>query len=243
MCAPLGDRAGRPGARRGRAAGSPRTWSAGTIAHLPALDPLIAAQAQHWRLERMAVIDRLILRMAVYEFLHRPDTPRTVVINEAIELARTFSERGGGAVRERRARRHPSRHGRRRHGRRMSEDNELYQQRRANLAELQRLGVEPYPRTFDRTDTVSALVAAHGERSAADLEALRPETTTAGRILAIRSFGKANFLVLSDGVARIQVYIRAGLAAGARLPGLQAARLRRLRRRARAACSGRRRTS
>jgi N utilization substance protein B len=64
----------------------------GTIAHLRTIDARIEAQAQHWRLERMAVIDRLILRMAVYEFLYRPDTPRTVVIDEAIELARTFSE-------------------------------------------------------------------------------------------------------------------------------------------------------
>jgi len=64
----------------------------GTIAHLETIDGRIEAQAQHWRLERMAVIDRLILRMAVYEFLYRTDTPRTVVIDEAIELARTFSE-------------------------------------------------------------------------------------------------------------------------------------------------------
>jgi N utilization substance protein B len=64
----------------------------GTITHLPSIDARIEAQAQHWRLERMAVIDRLILRMAVYEFLYRPETPRMVVIDEAIELARTFSE-------------------------------------------------------------------------------------------------------------------------------------------------------
>jgi lysyl-tRNA synthetase class 2 len=90
----------------------------------------------------------------------------------------------------------------------MSDDNELYQQRLANLAGLQELGVEAYPRTFVRTDTIAALVAEHGGRSGPDLEALRPETTTAGRILAIRTFGKANFLVLSDGVNRIQAYIR-----------------------------------
>jgi N utilization substance protein B len=64
----------------------------GTIANLPLIDARIEAQAQNWRLERMAVIDRLILRMAVWEFLFRPETPRTVVIDEAIELARTFSE-------------------------------------------------------------------------------------------------------------------------------------------------------
>jgi len=64
----------------------------GTIAHLASIDPLIEEHAKHWRLERMAVVDRLILRMAVFEFLYRGDTPRTVVIDEAIELARTFSE-------------------------------------------------------------------------------------------------------------------------------------------------------
>jgi transcription antitermination protein NusB len=64
----------------------------GTAAHVEALDALIEQHAQHWRLERMAVIDRLILRLAVFEFLHMRETPRAVVIDEAIELARTFSE-------------------------------------------------------------------------------------------------------------------------------------------------------
>jgi len=64
----------------------------GTVANLGSIDPLIEAHARHWRLERMAVIDRLILRMAVFEFLFRPDTPHAVAIDEAIELARTYSE-------------------------------------------------------------------------------------------------------------------------------------------------------
>jgi len=64
----------------------------GTIADIPALDTLIEQHADNWRVSRLAVIDRLILRMAVWEFLFRPETPRTVVIDEAIELARTFSE-------------------------------------------------------------------------------------------------------------------------------------------------------
>lgn len=64
----------------------------GTAAHVGDLDPLIEQHAQHWRLERMAIVDRLILRMAVFEFLHMRETPRAVVIDEAIELARTFSE-------------------------------------------------------------------------------------------------------------------------------------------------------
>jgi lysyl-tRNA synthetase class 2 len=91
----------------------------------------------------------------------------------------------------------------------MAEDNELYQQRQANMADLARLGVEVYPGTFERTDIIDALVKAHGAKTHDDLEAERPETTTAGRILGIRSFGKANFLVLTDGRARIQAYVRA----------------------------------
>ena len=83
----------------------------------------------------------------------------------------------------------------------MSDDNELIQQRRANLAQIQELGIEIYPRSFARTDTIEALVDAHRSRTHDDLETLRPETTTSGRILAIRSFGKANFLVLTDGRA------------------------------------------
>lgn len=63
----------------------------GVASALERIDPLIADAAQHWRIERMAVMDRLILRLAVYEFLHQPETPAKVIINEALELARTFS--------------------------------------------------------------------------------------------------------------------------------------------------------
>lgn len=63
----------------------------GTARSLDRIDPLIAEAATNWRLERLAVIDRLVLRLAVYELLERPDVPAPVVINEAIELARTFS--------------------------------------------------------------------------------------------------------------------------------------------------------
>jgi len=63
----------------------------GVAGHVGGLDPIIAEAAEHWRLERMNVMDRLILRLAVYEFLHERDTPSRVVINEALELARTFS--------------------------------------------------------------------------------------------------------------------------------------------------------
>jgi N utilization substance protein B len=62
-----------------------------TVRRLPAIDLLIAETTERWRPERMAVLDRLILRMAVCEMLRDADTPSAVVINEALELARTFS--------------------------------------------------------------------------------------------------------------------------------------------------------
>ena len=65
--------------------------ASGTAEHIEAIDPIIEAQAEHWRLERMPVVDRLILRLAVYEFLHEPGTPPPVVIDEALELAKRFS--------------------------------------------------------------------------------------------------------------------------------------------------------
>jgi N utilization substance protein B len=63
----------------------------GVAAHAAQLDPLIVDAAEHWRMERMNVMDRLILRLGVYELVHEPETPAKVVINEALELGRTFS--------------------------------------------------------------------------------------------------------------------------------------------------------
>jgi N utilization substance protein B len=54
------------------------------------IDDRIRTRAEHWRIERMAIVDRNVLRLAVYEFLYQ-DTPHTVVINEALEIARRFS--------------------------------------------------------------------------------------------------------------------------------------------------------
>jgi len=90
----------------------------------------------------------------------------------------------------------------------MSSQEEQEAQRRANLHALQQLGIAIYPSRFDRQHTVSELVNAHSPATHDELEAARPQTVTSGRILAIRSFGKANFLVISDGLSRIQVYIR-----------------------------------
>ena len=69
----------------------------GVVSAVEQLDPMIAEAAEHWRVERMNVTDRLILRLAVYEFLHEPETHVKVIINEALELARSFS--GDEAVR------------------------------------------------------------------------------------------------------------------------------------------------
>ena len=62
----------------------------GALANLKEIDERIKSRAEHWRISRMAVVDRNVLRLAVYEFLFEP-TPRTVIINEALEVARRFS--------------------------------------------------------------------------------------------------------------------------------------------------------
>ena len=67
------------------------TLARDTVDRLATIDPLIAETVERWRPERMAIVDRLILRMAICELLRDPGTPAAVVINEALELARTFS--------------------------------------------------------------------------------------------------------------------------------------------------------
>jgi N utilization substance protein B len=62
----------------------------GTIADVERVDALIGSHARNWRMDRLAVIDRLILRMAVWELTRQAETPPPVVLNEAIELARAF---------------------------------------------------------------------------------------------------------------------------------------------------------
>ena len=93
----------------------------------------------------------------------------------------------------------------------MSRERETDQlrQRRENLGRLRALGIDAYPHRFTATDTVSELVSAYGAADGADIEARQVQTSAAGRVLAIRSFGKANFLVLADGRERIQAYVRA----------------------------------
>jgi transcription antitermination protein NusB len=67
------------------------TLATGVAETVAEIDPMITEAAENWRIERMNVLDRLILRLAIYEFLHEPETPAKVIINEALELARTFS--------------------------------------------------------------------------------------------------------------------------------------------------------
>lgn len=63
------------------------------------LDRVISEAAENWRVERMAVVDRNVLRVAVYEMLHHPETPPLVVIDEAIEVGKRYgSERSGGFI-------------------------------------------------------------------------------------------------------------------------------------------------
>jgi N utilization substance protein B len=62
----------------------------GTVEHLAAVDEQITKHAEHWRMERMPAVDRNILRLAVYE-MTRAGTPAPVTIDEALELARKFS--------------------------------------------------------------------------------------------------------------------------------------------------------
>jgi N utilization substance protein B len=63
----------------------------GTVDNLEQIDRVIKEAAEHWEMERMAAVDRNILRFAVYEILYRNDIPSAVTINEALEIAKKYS--------------------------------------------------------------------------------------------------------------------------------------------------------
>src|SRR5262245_48841388 len=88
------------------------------------------------------------------------------------------------------------------------ETGDLVQNRRANLDRLRELGVPVAPVEFPITATVRDLVGAHRDVAGEELERQAIALRTAGRILALRTAGKAGFLDLSDGRSRLQVYIR-----------------------------------
>lgn len=62
----------------------------GTVEHREEIDDLISRQAERWKMSRMAAVDRNIIRMSVYELLYEKETPRLVVIDEAIEIGKRF---------------------------------------------------------------------------------------------------------------------------------------------------------
>jgi N utilization substance protein B len=62
----------------------------GTVDHSGEIDTMIQDQAENWRLSRMAAVDRNIIRMSIYEFLHESGTPKLVIIDEAIEIAKKY---------------------------------------------------------------------------------------------------------------------------------------------------------
>jgi transcription antitermination factor NusB len=68
----------------------------GTMENLHAIDSMISSYAQNWQLERMAVIDRNIIRMACYELIYLDDIPPKVSINEAIDLAKKYGDTESG---------------------------------------------------------------------------------------------------------------------------------------------------
>jgi N utilization substance protein B len=71
----------------------------GVFGRSASLDSVIAQAAQHWRVDRMAVVDRNVLRVAVYEMLMDPETPALVIIDEAIEVGKRFgSEKSGSFI-------------------------------------------------------------------------------------------------------------------------------------------------
>ena len=69
----------------------------GAHEHGEEIDSLIRRFSEHWRLERMPIVDRNILRLAIFEFLYRPDIPAKVSINEAVDLGKRYGSGESGA--------------------------------------------------------------------------------------------------------------------------------------------------
>lgn len=68
----------------------------GTLEHASEADGIIGPLLEGWTIERLPTIDRFLLRMAAFELVERPETPKAVVINEAVELAKKFSTEDSG---------------------------------------------------------------------------------------------------------------------------------------------------
>jgi len=90
----------------------------------------------------------------------------------------------------------------------MEDHNELIQQRFKKREEISAMGIRPYAGRFDVTVSAQGLIDQYGQTTKEDLEKTRVEVTVAGRIVAMRSFGKAGFGHLQDGSGRIQIYFQ-----------------------------------
>ena len=95
----------------------------------------------------------------------------------------------------------------------MDELNEQRQQRIKKLDLLREAGVAPYGTRFDVKDRAGDLIRLHGEKTKETLEQENISCTLAGRIVALRRFGKAAFAVLQDGAERMQIYLKKDLSA------------------------------
>jgi N utilization substance protein B len=76
--------------------GKARRLFEGTTAHVAELDEAIDAVSDHWRVDRMPVVDRAVIRLALYELRYEPDTPTGVVLSEAVRIAKEFSTQRSG---------------------------------------------------------------------------------------------------------------------------------------------------
>jgi lysyl-tRNA synthetase class 2 len=90
----------------------------------------------------------------------------------------------------------------------VQEESDQIQQRRKKLDELREMNVDPYPPRYAPEDTAAALLSEAGELTAEEVEALGRKTRVAGRVMALRKFGKAVFTHIQDGSGRIQLYLR-----------------------------------
>ncbi len=90
----------------------------------------------------------------------------------------------------------------------MEDQTNLLEQRRFKLAELKRLGHDPYPHSFDYSHTLEEVRATYDALSSTELEIKKASVRTCGRIMSMRPHGKAGFMDISDGERRLQVYVR-----------------------------------
>ena len=197
------------------------------------IDPLIEAHSANWRLSRMPVLDRLVLRLAVYEFLSEPEYAACRRHRRGRGAGQALQHSRRGSLRQRRARRHSSsissRRPRRRHDAGRRTDRAAPRPPRGHRS-AGPAGVSAPVRA--RPTRSSALVEAHGAKTADELTAVarRDRRRPVASSRSAASARRASWCS-PTGAARIQVYVRRDALSAQRLRGLQAARSRRPRRR------------